>query len=323
MPPPALTAAPTAALPAPNLGAADEGWLYDVLTRAGVSPGVAHDVVAFVVRPVAIVLVLAVAYLVARIGAKAIRRGVERASRRAVERSDSARAAARAATMAALAANVWRFVIAAVAVAIVLGMLGINLAPILASATVIGAIIAFGAQSLVRDYLSGFLLTVEDQFGIGDVISVNGTDGVVEDLSLRVTRLRAADGTVWYVPNGDIRRLANESRGWAKAVVDVPLAVRPGLDLQRAQATIAEVAGEVVRRPQFSPTCTQPPEVVGIVAADAGACTARLMVRTSPAERDALTRVLREKVTERLVADGFWPGDPEAPAAPEAEAPSP
>jgi small conductance mechanosensitive channel len=304
-------------LPGPLPGAADEGWLYDVLTRAGVSPGVAHDVVTFVVRPLAIVLVVVVAYLVARIGARAIRRGMTRASRRAVERSESARAGARAATMAALAANVWRFVIGVVAFAIVLGMLGINLAPLLASATVIGAIVAFGAQSLVRDYLSGFLLTVEDQFGIGDEISVNGTDGVVEDLSLRVTRVRAADGTLWYVPNGDIRRLANESRGWAKAVVDVPIAIHPGIDLQRAQAAIVEAAEEVARRPQFSPTCTEPPEVLGIVAAEGGACTARVTLRTTPADRASLTRVLREKVTERLVADGLWPSTAEEPPAAE------
>src|SRR4029077_492010 len=108
-------------------------------------------------------------------------------------------------------ANVWRFIVAIFAIAIILGMIGINLTPLLASATIVGATIGFGAQQLVRDYLSGFLLTVEDQFGIGDTISVDGTTGTVEDVSLRVTQVRAEDGSIVYLPNGDIRALRNSS----------------------------------------------------------------------------------------------------------------
>ena len=91
-------------------------------------------------------------------------------------------------------------------------MLGINLTPLLASATIIGATLGFGAQQIIRDYLSGFLLTVEDQFSVGDSITVDGTGGVVEDVTMRVTRVRGLDGTIYFVPNGDIRLLANTSR---------------------------------------------------------------------------------------------------------------
>ena len=97
--------------------------------------------------------------------------------------------------------------------AIILGIIGINLTPLLASATIIGATLGFGAQLIVRDYFSGFLLTLEDQYGIGDSITIGAVSGVVEDLTLRVTRLRAIDGTVYFVANGDIRQLANTSRG--------------------------------------------------------------------------------------------------------------
>jgi small conductance mechanosensitive channel len=286
---------------------ASQGWVYDALTHAGVSPSAAHDVDSFVVRPLGILLVLLVAYLVARIGARAIRRAVQRASRRAVDRSASERAQGRAATMAALASNVWRFVVFVVAAAIVLGMLGINLTPLLASATVIGATIGFGAQALVRDYLSGFLLTMEDQFGIGDSISVNGTSGVVEDVSLRVTRVRAADGTVWFVPNGEIRKLANRSRGWAKAVIDVPVTVSPDLDLPRASELLAEAAAAVARQPAFAGSCPDPPEVLGVVAADAATCTLRVTLRTTPGQRVPLERALRAALTERMVAERLWP----------------
>ena len=108
-----------------------------------------------------------------------------------------------------------------------LGTIGLNLTPLLAGATVIGATLGFGAQSMVRDLLAGVLLTVEGQFDIGDTIMVGDTSGTVEDLTLRVTRLRSDDGTVWYVPNGEIRKLANSSRGWAQATVDVPGPGRP------------------------------------------------------------------------------------------------
>ena len=284
------------------------GWLYDLMTKAGVSSSAAHTTVEFVFRPLEVVLVIAVAALIARYGARLIRRALGRVVQRAADRSTSARAGARSLTVVALIANLWRFFVAVVAIATILGMLGIDLTPLLASATVIGATIGFGAQSLVRDYLSGILLTVEDQFGIGDTINVNDTVGVVEDLSLRVTRIRGSDGTVWYLPNGDIRKLANTSRGWAKAVVDLPIAPAAAARLREVEDSLADAARLVGRRPAFAASTTEPPEVLGMTDAATDTCSVRVALRTSPVQRDALQRALREDLVARLVRLGVWPG---------------
>jgi small conductance mechanosensitive channel len=305
---------PPAPLPLATASTTGHGWLEDLLIRTGVDPSTAHTVSEFVIRPLEIIVVVAVAALVARYGARAIRRVLTKMARPATGRSGSPRAEGRVATVVALISNVWRFFVVIVAISIILGMLGVNLTPLLASATVIGATIGFGAQSLVRDYLSGILLTVEDQYGIGDSLTVNDTTGVVEDLSLRVTRLRSPDGTVWYVPNGDIRKLANTSRGWAKAVVDIPVIPGGTEQLARVSAVVAGAARSVAHEARFVGGCTEPPEVLGIVAADAEVCTLRVALRTTPAQRATLERALREATIGALVDSGLWagPGSEEA-----------
>jgi moderate conductance mechanosensitive channel len=119
----------------------------------------------------------------------------------------------RAETMAGLLKSIATAVIATIVVFMAVAQLGYNIAPLIASAGIVGVALAFGAQSLVKDFLSGVFLIVEDQYGVGDSITVGTTSGVVEAVSLRVTRLRAADGTVWYVRNGEILAVANLSRG--------------------------------------------------------------------------------------------------------------
>ena len=296
-------------LPTPPAVAAETNgdWLYHLLVKAGVTPSTAHSVHDFVIRPLEIVLVIVVAVLIAHFGARAIRRLLGKVAQQAADRATGDRTGARAITLVALVGNLWRFFVGVVAFFIILGMLGVDLTPLLASATVIGATIGFGAQSLVRDYLSGFLLTMEDQFGIGDTITVNTTSGVVEDVSLRVTRVRAADGSVWYLPNGDIRKLANASRGWAKAVVDVPVPAADPATLERANDVVAEAARAVAADPRFAASCTEPPEILGIVAADADGCTLRVALRTSTAQHASLERALREAVVGRLAGEGLWP----------------
>ncbi len=288
------------------------GWFYSLLTQAGATPSTARSVNDFVVRPLEVLLVVVVAALVAHFGARAIRRVLGRMATQAAERTEG-RPAPRVATLVALISNLWRLFVAVVAIAIVLGMLGIDLTPLLASATIIGATIGFGAQSLVRDYLSGILLAMEDQFGIGDTIAVGATTGVVEDVSLRVTRMRAADGSVCYVPNGEIRQLTNSSRGWAKAMVDVPVTPGDTAAFEQVREVVAAAAREVAHSPRFAASCTEPPEVVGMVDADGASCTVRIALRTTPARRPPLERALREEVVARLADAGLWPagGSPE------------
>ena len=298
--------------------AVDEGggWLYHLLTKLGVSPDTASTITDLVIRPLGILLVVLVALIAARYGAKVIRRLLERVANQTAARSGSQRAAARVATMAGVVANVWRFFVFVVAGAIVLGMLGINLTPLLASATIIGATLGFGAQQIVRDYFSGILMTMEDQYNVGDSIIVGGVTGVVEDVTMRLTRFRGVDGTTYIIPNGDIRLIGNLSRGWARAIVDLALPGAAAADLETVRRVITDAAHEVATAPEFAAHSTEPPSVVGLLAVDATTITMRVTILTVPSQRDPLTRALREAVVSAVAKAGLWPVDVTPPAAP-------
>jgi small-conductance mechanosensitive channel len=288
---------------------AAQGWLYDLLVWVGVDRHTAGNVQQVVVKPVAVVLILLVATAVGWFGSRIIRRWIGAVARRAAGRTDSPRAAARAVTITAMVANIWRVVIGVIAFFVALGTIGINLTPLLAGATVVGATIGFGAQSMVRDLLAGFLLIIEDQFDIGDSLTVGSTSGTVEDLSLRVTRLRGIDGTIWFVPNGEIRTLANLSRGWAEAMVDVPVPAVADVDV--VLRAVTDAAEAVADDPRYAPSCLAPPRVWGVVATDAATLTTRVSIRTATAERDRIARALREEVARRLHGlDVFVPQGP-------------
>jgi moderate conductance mechanosensitive channel len=304
---------PLVGSPPSLVGAAAQGsgWLYDLMTKAGVDHGTAKTVTDLVVRPLAVILVLVVAIVVARLGSRALRKVLQRFADQAASRSGSPRTGARMSTMSALSANVWRFFVFIVAVAIILGIIGIDLTPLLASATIIGATLGFGAQLIVRDYFSGFLLTLEDQYGIGDTITIGLITGVVEDLTLRVTRLRAVDGTVYFIANGDIRQLANTSRGWAHAVVDLTLPGTSAHDLPRAREVIEQAARRVATSEAFVGHSTEPPALVTFIDSTENTLTLRVMLHSVPSKRDALTRALREEAIVDLSRADLWP----APAA--------
>jgi len=291
------------------VGAVDQGggWLYDLLTKAGVSDGTAKTVTDLIVRPIGVLLVIVVAVIVARLGSRAVRRVLQRIADQAAARAGSPRAGARMSTMSALAANLWRFFVFVVAVAIILGMVGVDLTPLLASATIIGATLGFGAQLIIRDYMSGFLLTVEDQYGIGDNVTIGAVTGIVEDLTLRVTRLRASDGTVYFVANGDIRQLANTSRGWAHAVVDLTLPGTSAAALPQARSAIEQAARRVARSEAFAAHCTEPPTLVTLVDSSENTLTLRVTLHSVPSQRDALTRALREDALIALNRAELWP----------------
>jgi len=299
---------------------AAQGWLYDLLVWVGVDHHTAGHLQQVVVKPVAVAVILLVALAVGWFGSRIIRRWIGAVARRAAGRADSPRAAARAVTITAMVANVWRVVIGLIAIFVALGAIGINLTPLLAGATVVGATIGFGAQSMVRDLLAGFLLIIEGQFDIGDTLTVGSTSGTVEDLSLRVTRLRGVDGTIWFVPNGEIRTLANLSRGRAEAMVDVPVPAVADVDL--VLRAVTEAADTVAGDPRYAGSCLTAPRVWGVVASAADTLTTRVSVRTSSAERDRIARALREEVARRLhaldvfVPPGVAPSGPEPPSPP-------
>ena len=300
------------------------GWLYHLLTKLGVSPDTASTVTDLIVRPLGILIVIVAALIIARLGSKVIRRVLERVANQAANRSASTRAGARVATMSGVVANVWRFFVFVVAGAIVLGMLGINLTPLLASATIIGATLGFGAQQIVRDYFSGILMTMEDQYNVGDSVTVGGVTGVIEDVTMRLTRFRGVDGIIYVIPNGDIRLIGNLSRGWARAIVDLTLPGATAADLETVRRVIGDAAHAVATDPAFAAQVTEPPIVVGLQCADATTITVRVTLLTVPSQRDPLTRALREATLTALARASLWPVDAQPPgAAPAAPAASP
>jgi moderate conductance mechanosensitive channel len=291
------------------------GWLYHLLIKFGVSPDTASTVTDLIVRPLSILIVVGVALIVARLGSRVIRRVLERVANQAANRSGSTRAGARVATMSGVVANVWRFFVFVVAGAIVLGLLGINLTPLLASATIIGATLGFGAQQIVRDYFSGILMTMEDQYNVGDSVTIGDVTGVIEEVTMRLTRFRGVDGTMFVIPNGDIRLIGNLSRGWARAIVDLTLPGASAADLEAVRHVVAGAAHAVATDPAFAPHCTEPPTVVGLQSADATTITLRVTLLTIPSQRDALTRALREATLEALAQAALWPAPAEDPGS--------
>jgi small-conductance mechanosensitive channel len=291
--------------PARGTASAATGYLAELLRALGVGAPLAQHLQDLLLRPLAIALVLLAAAVVAHVGSSLIRHAMARVRARTAARTDSEHPARRIDTVGRIVANVFRVTVWVVASLTVLSLVGIDLAPFLAGATVIGATIGFGAQSLVRDFLSGFLILVEDQYRIGDTVDLGDLEGVVEEVTLRVTRLRSSDGTTWYVPNGDIRRLGNESRQWARAVVDVSIPIT--IPLARAEAALEEAARRATSDPAIAPDCLEPPVVLGVVDASPTGLTLRVSVRTRPLADERVGRALRASIAERLVADGILP----------------
>jgi small conductance mechanosensitive channel len=185
---------------------------------------------------------------------------------------------------------------------VVLDELGLNLAPLLAGAGIAGIAIGFGAQSLVKDFLSGFFILVEDQYGVGDVIDVGGVSGTVEEITMRVTRLRSVDGTVWFVPNGEIRMVGNTSMEWSRALIDVVVAYDS--DVAKVSAAIAEEAQRFAEDEAWRDKVLEPPEVWGVQAMGPEGLTIRLVVKTAPREQYAVARELRTRISARLRQEG-------------------
>ena len=190
----------------------------------------------------------------------------------------------------------------------ILGDLGINLAPLLASAGVVGIAIGFGAQNLVRDYLSGIFMLVEDQYGVGDVITVGDATGTVETVTLRITRLRSVNGIVWHIRNGAIEKVGNESQGWARAVLDFPVPYTA--DLVTIRALLADAADGMWNEPAWRTVMIEKPEVWGAQQVDMTpppTVTVRVVVKTAPLRQWEVEREMRARVKAALDAAGIRP----------------
>lgn len=247
-----------------------------------------------------IAAILVAAGALAFFARRAVRRYVSRATARGMARfTDPAgrtRVELRAQTLGEVMGDVSTAIIWTIAVFAALGQFGLDLGPFIAGAGIVGIAIGFGAQSLVRDFFSGFFILLEDQFGVGDVVWIT-TDisGKVEDISLRVTRLRSLDGTVWFVPNGEIRYLGNMSKEWARALVDFQ--VELGTDIDLARDAIAEAAAILRRDEVVGPKILDDVEILGVeqMAGETG-ITIRCFIKTVPLEQWAVSRAFRQEV---------------------------
>ncbi len=251
---------------------------------------------------------------------------IGRTSDEATPPPGSTRRVQRAKTMGSLLKSIGSGIIAAIVVTMMLSALGLDIGPILASAGILGVALGFGSQTLVKDFLSGIFLIFEDQYGVGDVVDM-GEDlsGTIEAVSLRVTRLRDTNGTVWYVRNGELYRVGNMSQNWARAVLDVQVSARE--DISRVRRVLGDVIHDLWDDDDYHGVVIEEPEIWGIEAITPDAITLRVTLKTAPMEQWRVARVLRERIKSRFDDEGIQapyptsyvmnrtPGDPDAAMA--------
>lgn len=206
-------------------------------------------------------------------------------------------------TVGSMLGSVASIVIFAIAILMILTELGFNLAPVLASAGIAGIAIGFGAQELVRDYLSGFFIVVEDQYGIGDVVDLGEAIGVVEEVGLRATKVRSVDGTLWHVRNGEILRVGNQSQGWGRAVLDVPVPYTA--DQSTIDDVIADTIAAMREDPKIDAAILEEPEIWGVEAISGESLTIRTVIKTQPGEQWTVARAFRARLKRQLDARGI------------------
>jgi small conductance mechanosensitive channel len=260
----------------------------------------------------AIVVVAGVVNAVAR---RYVHRLISKAEQQQRDDPDRARAQRlrRTATVAKLILSTFQVVVWTIVVLVVVGSIGVKLEPLIAGAGILGVALGFGAQSIVRDTLAGFFILAEDQFAVGDVVELQTTGGAVsgtiEALTLRVTSIRAFDGTLNIVPNGNINVTSNKTRGWGRAIVDIRLTFDQ--DVEHVRTVLQDLFRDLAGVEPFATGLREEPKVLGIVQLAVDAQVLRVTAETIPSRRWDIERELRERITMRLAENGVAP-----PAAP-------
>lgn len=275
---------------------------------------------AIVVTPIRIVVIIVMALVIRWLVHRAITRLVrsttdadvpvvlrplkERLGAAALENAGliSERRRQRAGTVGSLLRSVASMVIGVLALMLVLGEVGFELGPFIAGAGIVGVALGFGAQNLVKDFLSGIFMILEDQYGVGDVVDLGSATGTVEAVGLRVTRVRDGNGTLWYARNGEILRVGNHSQGYAQVNVDLP--VPAGADIDAAGDVMQAVADELVAEPEWATVVLEEPKLLGVEQIDVDKVVLRLTVKVRPEEQWKLARALRQRVADRLDETG-------------------
>jgi small conductance mechanosensitive channel len=184
----------------------------------------------------------------------------------------------------------------------ILTELGVNVAPLIASAGIVGVALGFGAQSLVKDLLAGLFMLLEDQYGVGDVVDVGEASGTVESVGLRITTIRDGRGVLWYIRNGEIIRVGNKSQGWAMVVVDVPIGFA---NVEQATEVLREAANGLAQDEEYADDLIEPPAVLGVEQITVDGAVLRTTVKTPSDVQWKVGRELRRRLTDALAAAGL------------------
>ncbi len=294
-------------------------WVYDISDG---NEFLASATTWFVDRPLRIIVVLVVAWIANRLLKRSVRKvvthvitadrpeallarldglGVPGAG--ILEAEDDPRREARAESISNVLGSTVSVVVWSIALMTALGIVGIDLGPLIAGAGIAGVALGFGAQSLVQDCIAGLFMLMEDQYGIGDVVDLGEAVGVVEEITLRATVLRSLNGTVWHVPNGQVQRVGNLSQLWSVAVVDVDVAYDTAL--APARALIEQAVQEVCATEEFADKVLEAPTVLGVESLGADGITIRAIVKVEPGNQWAFQRAAREHIKVVFDANGI------------------
>lgn len=218
----------------------------------------------------------------------------------------AARMIQRTRTLGTVGGNLITWTVVLITFIVILDQLGVSVAAIIASAGVLAAALAFGAQNIVKDLLNGLFMVFEDQLGVGDTVQVGDIVGTVEAVGVRVTQVRTLDGTLWFVRNGEIMQLGNMSHGWGRAIVDIDIA--NAVPSERVHEVIEDVARTVVTSPGLARKVIEMPKVQGVEAIRQDVSRYRLTVKTRPDAKWEVARALRVAIRERLDEEGIRRG---------------
>jgi len=300
-----LTSVSWALFDMPSTCEESDSWSCAAVYEWTGNESLAHGATWLIGKPLAIVVIILAAIVGRWLASKAIDRVVSRAETASVPGGRGAynRRAQRAKSLGTLLKSITTTVVFGIAFVMVLSEVGIDVAPILASAGVLGLAIGFGAQNLVKDFLSGVMMMIEDQYGVGDAVDLGEAVGNVEAVGLRVTRLRDVDGTVWYVRNGEILRVGNQSQNWARTVLDISVGYRE--DLVRVRNVLQDVAHGLWEDEDYKDVIIEEPEVWGVENLSPDAVVMRVTLKTAPMEQWQVAREMRSRIKARFDYEGI------------------
>ena len=291
-------------------------WVFDVTHNTWLAAGSYW----FLVKPVSIVLILVIALIARFLLHRTIDRLVRTTSDGAVptilrplkERLPGSipsgialfpeRRRQRAEAIGSVLRSFASAAVFSIAGLMVLRELGFDLAPLLASAGIVGVAIGFGAQTLVKDLIAGMFMLLEDQYGLGDIVDLGQASGTVESVGLRITTIRDARGVLWYIRNGEIIRVGNRSQGWAVVMVDITVDFA---QVDQASGVLREAAAGLAQDPEWAGDLIDPPDMLGVEQITIDGAMLRTTVKTPAEAQWRVGRELRRRLTEALVTAGI------------------